>query len=144
MKIIHTMVKIDTEIDVRYYETDQMGVVHHSNYIRYFEVARTLSMKKAGIPYDEMERKGILMPIVSISCTYKHPALFGDTIRVTTILEQLPTVKIHFTYEIRNQKEQLLATGSTVLAFIDAATKRPMRAPKYLLNMLAPHFSVKG
>jgi len=134
------MVRIDTEIEVRFYETDQMGVVHHSNYIRYFEVARTLSMKKAGIPYDEMERKGIMMPIVSVSCDYKRPTLFGDVIRVTTILEQLPSVKIFFKYEIHNQKEELLATGTTVLAFIDAVTKRPMRAPKYLLDILAPYF----
>ena len=134
------MLKIDTDIEVRYYETDQMGVVHHSNYIRYFETARTLSMKKAGIPYDEMERKGIVMPIVSITCDYKRPALFGDTLRVTTILEKLPIVKISYKYEIHNQKGELLATGSTVLAFLDASTKRPIRAPKYLLDILSPHF----
>ena len=134
------MLSIDTEIEVRYYETDQMGVVHHSNYIRYFETARTLSMKKAGIPYDEMERNGIMMPIVSTSCDYKRPALFGDTLRVTTILEQLPTVKIYFKYKVHNQKGVLLAIGTTVLAFIDATTKRPVRAPKYLLDILAPYF----
>lgn len=134
------MLKIETNFEVRYYETDQMGVVHHSNYIRYFEVARTLSMKKAGIPYDEMERKGIVMPIVSVSCSYKRPALFGDTLRVITILEQLPTVRITFTYEVYNHKNELLATGSTVLAFIDSLTKRPMRAPQYLLDILKPHF----
>ena len=135
------MLKIDTEIEVRYYETDQMGVVHHSNYIRYFEVARTLSMKKVGIPYDEMERKGVAMPIVSVSCDYKRPALFGDTILVTTILDQLPTVKIYYRYEIHNQKGELLATGTTVLAFIDALTKRPKRAPQYLIDILKSHFS---
>ena len=135
------MLKIDTEIEVRYYETDQMGVVHHSNYIRYFETARTLSMKKAGIPYDEMERRGIMMPIVSVSCDYKRPILFGDTIIVTTILEQLPTVKIHYRYEIHNQKGDLLATGTTVLAFIDAVTKRPIRAPQYLIDILKVYFS---
>jgi len=135
------MLKIDTEIEVRYYETDQMGVVHHSNYIRYFEVARTLSMKKVGIPYDEMERRGIMMPIVFVSCDYKRPALFGDTIRVTTILEQLPAVRIHYKYEIHNQKDELLATGTTVLAFIDAITKRPKRAPEYLLDILKSYFS---
>jgi len=134
------MLKIDTNFEVRYYETDQMGVVHHSNYIRYFEVARTLSMKKVGIPYDEMERKGIVMPIVSVSCTYKRPALFGDTLRVSTILEHLPSVKISFTYEVYNHKDELLATGSTVLAFLDSATKRPMRAPQYLLDILMPYF----
>jgi len=134
------MLKIDTDIEVRYYETDQMGVVHHSNYIRYFETARTLSMKKAGIPYDKMEQQGIVMPIVAVSCAYKRPALFGDTIRVTTILEKLPTVKIDFKYEVRNGDGVLLATGSTVLAFANKETLRPMRAPQYLLDILAPHF----
>ncbi|MCL2728238.1 MAG: acyl-CoA thioesterase [Bacteroidales bacterium] len=134
------MLKIDTNIEVRYYETDQMGVVHHSNYIRYFETARTLSMKKAGIPYDEMESQGIVMPIISVSCTYKRPALFGDTLRVTVILEKLPTVKIEFKYEVHNAQDVLLATGSTVLAFAHKETLRPMRAPQYLLDILKPLF----
>ena len=136
------MLKIDTDIEVRYYETDQMGVVHHSNYIRYFETARTLSMKKAGIPYDEMENQGIVMPIISVSCSYKRPALFGDVIKVTTILEKLPAVKIEFKYEVRNAQEVLLATGSTVLAFAHRETLRPMRAPQYLLGILSPYFCV--
>ena len=136
------MLKIDTEIDVRYYETDQMGVVHHSNYIRYFETARTLSMKKAGIPYDEMESQGIVMPIISVSCSYKRPALFGDTLRVTIILEKLPTVKIEFKYEIRNTRDVLLATGTTVLAFANKESLRPMRAPQYLLDRLKPYFDL--
>ncbi|MDR2584773.1 MAG: acyl-CoA thioesterase [Prevotellaceae bacterium] len=135
------MLKIDTEIEVRYYETDQMGIVHHSNFIRYFEIARTLSMKKAGIPYDQMERRDIVMPIVSVSCNYKRPALFGDLLTVTTILEKLPTVKIEFKYEIHNALGVLLATGTTVLAFANKETLRPVRAPQYLLDILQPHFT---
>jgi len=134
------MLKIDTNIEVRYYETDQMGVVHHSNYIRYFETARTLSMNKAGIPYDEMEARGIVMPIISVTCTYKRPALFGDTLKVAVILEKLPTVKIEFKYEVRNAQEVLLATGTTVLAFAHKETLRPVRAPQYLLDILKPYF----
>jgi len=134
------MLKIDTEIEVRYYETDQMGVVHHSNFIRYFETARTLSMKKMGIPYDDMERNHIVMPIVSVSCNYKRPARFGDIITVTTILAKLPTVKIEFGYEVRNAQGTLLATGATVLAFAHRETLRPMRAPQYLLDILSPYF----
>lgn len=136
------MLKIDTNIEVRYYETDQMGVVHHSNYIRYFETARTLSMKKAGIPYDEMEHQGIVMPIISVACSYKRPALFGDILKVTTILEKLPTVKIEFLYEVRNPQDLLLATGSTVLAFAHKESMRPMRAPQYLIDILQPFFDL--
>ncbi|MCL1973310.1 MAG: acyl-CoA thioesterase [Bacteroidetes bacterium] len=136
------MLKIETDIEVRYYETDQMGVVHHSNYIRYFETARTLSMKKAGIPYDEMEKQGIVMPIISVSCAYKRPALFGDIIRVSTILEKLPAVKIEFKYEVHNAQGVLLATGSTILAFANKDTLRPIRAPQYLLDILGPYFNL--
>ena len=134
------MLKIDTEIEVRYYETDQMGVVHHSNFIRYFETARTLSMKKMGIPYDEMERNHIVMPIIAVSCNYKRPALFGDVLTVTTILAKLPTVKIEFNYEVRNAQGVLLATGTTVLAFANKENLRPIRAPQYLLDILSPYF----
>lgn len=135
------MLRIETDIEVRYYETDKMGVVHHSNYIRYFETARTIAMKKAGIPYNEMENQGIVMPIVAVSCEYKRPALFGDVLRVTTILEKLPTVKIHFTYEVHNDKGVLLATGATVLAFAHKETMRPTRAPQNLLDILTPFFT---
>ena len=138
------MLAIDTFIEVRYYETDQMGVVHHSNYIRYFETARTSSMNKAGIPYTDMEAQGIVMPIVAAHCEYKRPALFGDILRITTILEVLPTVKIRYKYEVRNQNDVLLAVGYTDLAFARKDTLRPMRAPQYLLDKLAPYFEDGG
>jgi acyl-CoA thioester hydrolase len=89
-----------------------------------------------------MESQGIVMPIISVSCAYKRPALFGDTLRVTVILEKLPTVKIEFKYEVRNTQEVLLATGSTVLAFAHKESLRPMRTPQYLLDILEPHFKL--
>ena len=68
-------------LDVRYYETDQMGIVHHSNYIRYFECGRSDLLVKIGLPLTEIEAAGVMMPIVSVECKYRTPARFGDNFR---------------------------------------------------------------
>ena len=74
------MIKSELEIDVRYYETDQMGIVHHSNYIRYFEFGRSDMMAKAGIPIDKIEAAGVVLPVISVECRYRMPAKMGDRI----------------------------------------------------------------
>ncbi|MFA5642573.1 MAG: acyl-CoA thioesterase, partial [Bacteroidales bacterium] len=71
-----------TFLDVRYYETDLMGIVHHSNYIRYFECARNDSLVTLGLPIKEVEKRGIMMPVVNVSCAYKAPARQGDRLRL--------------------------------------------------------------
>ena len=68
------MIKTELELDVRYYETDQMGIVHHSNYIRYFECGRSDMMEKLGLPISEVERAGVVLPVVAVECRYKRSA----------------------------------------------------------------------
>ena len=126
----------ETKIRVRYGETDQMGVVYHANYAVYFEVGRTEWLREFGLSYSAMEAEGLMLPVISLSIKYKNSARYDDVIKVKTTLKKQPTASIEFDYELRNESDELLATGNTILAFIDAKRGRPTRCPKYLLDKL--------
>lgn len=125
-----------TELEVRYAETDQMGVVHHSNYAIYFELARVDWLRKVGMHYHEMEKNGVMLPLSRLNLNFKKPAKFGDNLQVFTKLNQMPDVKIIFDYEIFNN-EELITTGQTVLVFVDKTTMKPMRCPKSTLELIS-------
>ena len=126
----------ETKIRVRYGETDQMGVVYHANYAVYFEVGRTEWLREFGLSYSAMEAEGIMLPVISLHINYKNSARYDDVLKVKTRLKKMPTASIEFDYELINDKGELLATGNTILAFIDAKRNRPTRCPKYLLDKL--------
>ena len=133
------MKKFDIEVRVRYAETDQMGVVYHANYAQYFEIGRVEWLRNQGISYKWMEENGIMLPVVSLTMNYKKPAKYDDLLTVTTILKSQTSVKIEFDYEIRNQDDELLTTGYSMLVFIDMKSGRPTLPPDYVterLNML--------
>ena len=122
------------QIIVRYHETDQMHFVHHSNYLKYFELARLEWLSDLQISYAEMESRGILMPVVNASVKYIKPLVFGDNFSVTVILKKEPKATLEFDYKILNQNKELISTGNTLLAFLSSDTKLPMRCPKFLLE----------
>ena len=122
------------QIIVRYHETDQMHFVHHSNYLKYFELARLEWLSDLQISYAEMENRGILMPVVNASLKYIKPLVFGDNFSVTVILKKEPKATIEFDYKILNQNNELISTGNTLLAFLSSDTKLPIRCPKFLLE----------
>lgn len=104
---------------VQYYETDQMGVVHHSNYIRWFEEARVDYMEKMGMGYDTVEKEGIISPVVSLNCEYKSPARFGDSVFVITCLKHISGVRFCFSYEVYDLEcRELRATGESHHCFV--------------------------
>ncbi|WP_299620166.1 thioesterase family protein [uncultured Tenacibaculum sp.] len=125
-----------SNIRVRYAETDQMGVVYHGNYAQYFEIGRTEWLRSLGVTYKCMEKSGIMLPVISLNCHFKKSALYDDVLTIKTILKKTPTVKIEFNYEITNEKQELLCSGNTTLAFIDMKTKRPTRCPDYILEKI--------
>lgn len=129
------MIRTELFLDVRYYETDQMGIVHHSNYIRFFECGRSDMMKKVGIPVEKMEEAGVLTAIVAVECRYKHPARMGDTLRIVTVMDKTPTAKIVINSEVYNQDGQLCASGGVTIGFLDKNTLRPMRCPEWMIEM---------
>ena len=122
------------KINVRYCETDQMHFVHHSNYLKYFELARLEWLSNLKISYVEMENQGILMPVVSASLKYIKPLIFGDNFNVIVILKKKPKATLDFDYKILNQNKELNCEGYTSLAFLSPKTKLPMRCPKFLLD----------
>ena len=129
-------ISTSSSIEVRYAETDQMGVVHHANYPIYFEQARVNWLRNIGMHYQEMEENGIMLPLSRLIIDYKKPARFGDILNVKTNLNALPSASIIFDYEIKNQHDDILTLGQTVLVFVDKKTRRPMRCPENIMNLI--------
>lgn len=124
------------KIRTRYSETDQMGVIYYGNYPQYLEVTRVEWLRNLGISYKEMEKQGVMLPVVSLHIDYKKPALYDDLISVNIFLKEESTTKIVFSYEIFNENQELLATAETTLVFVDAKTFRPVRCPEFILEKL--------
>ena len=135
------MGKFEHFLDVRYYETDQMGIVHHSNYIRYFECGRLAMLHEVGLPMHKIEQMGIMLPIISVECRYKYPAKLGDRLKIVTRFDELPRARFTVFSEVYNQDGQLLVEGSVSMGFIDSATRRPVRCPVNLSDLFAEYLN---
>lgn len=97
---------------VRYQETDRMGVVFHGNYATWFEIGRTELVRALGMPYEAIERKGLLLPVVDLACSYVSPARYDDTVLICTSIEQATPVRMAFRSEVR-----LIAEGESFPPF---------------------------
>lgn len=135
------MLKSELFLDVRYYETDQMGIVHHSNYVRYFECGRTAMLKELGLPIEKIEEYGVMLPVVSVECRYKVPAKLGDTLRVVSIIDELPRARLVIRNEIYNPQGQLVCEGAVTLGFINSQTRHPVRCPVVLTDIFTANFN---
>ena len=127
------------KIKVRYCETDQMGLVHHGSYINYFEEARIAWISNLGFSYSEMEKSGIILPVSKLNVSYLRPAYFDDDLLVSVEIAELPTSRLIFNYTI-NKEEEVIVTGTTVLAFLNKETKKPVKCPDYMLEKVTPLF----
>lgn len=105
-------------IRVRYAETDQMGVVHHSNYFVYFEMGRTEMLRSTGLDYRSIESRGFYLVIAKISCSFKSPARYDDELVLRTTLRRVTPVRIEHHYALLRQG-QILAEGESTLACVD-------------------------
>ncbi len=108
-----------TEVIARYAETDQMGVVHHSVYPVWYEVARTEYIKNFGYTYSQIEEMGLMLPLRELNCKYILPAKYEDKIKITVELGKIGGAKIDFIYKLYNQDDVLLNEGVTVHAWTD-------------------------
>ncbi len=121
---------VSVTVKVRFYETDMMGVVHHTNHLRWFESGRVEYLRKAGIELLDLMANGIIFPIKKISCEYKEPAMFDDFIRVETTLKKLSRAQLVFSYQLVREKDGvLIATGETQSVFTNKATGKIARLP---------------
>ena len=133
------MKNFSIKIKVRYCETDQMGLVHHGSYINYFEEARIAWISNLGFSYSEMEKSGIILPVSKINVIYLRPAYFDDDLLVSVEIAELPTSRLIFNYTIKKE-EEVIVTGTTVLAFLNKETKKPVKCPDYMLEKVTPLF----
>ena len=135
------MFTFDTQIRVRYGETDQMGYLYYGHYAQYFEVGRAETIRSLGISYREMETElGIMMPVMSLQMRYVRPALYDELLTIRTTLRQLPESTMTFHHEIFNEKKKLVNGGSVKLCFVDMKSGRTVGPPQYLLDKLRPYF----
>jgi acyl-CoA thioester hydrolase len=126
----------DAKLRVRYAETDQMGVVYHSNYIVWFEVGRVEFLRVLGFTYREMEKEGTRLAVADVRCRYKVPAHYDDLLRIRTRLLKVRGSLVHFGYEVvRDADHTLLATGESTHLVIDLGMNRATLPPKYLASL---------
>lgn len=118
------------ERNINYYETDRMGIVHHSNYIRFLEEARCKMLESAGMPYSSFEDNGVLIPVLGVNCNFKHHVTFGDTIVIKPFVKDFNGVRLTMGYVITDKNTgNLVLEGETNHCFTDA-NLRPVRLQK--------------
>ena len=135
------MIKSETKIRVRYGETDQMGYVYYGVYAQYYEVGRVETMRLLGFSYKEIESRGILLPVVDFTISYKKPAFYDDEVTVVTRLVEIPNgVRIPFEYECFNAAGDLLNTGKVTLVCVDKKSGKLCPMPDWFHDAFVPFF----
>lgn len=121
----------EVEFEVRYAETDRMGIVHHANYLVWFELARTRFCSDAGIPYPQIEELGYFMIITQAQQNYRLAATYGDTVKVACWLDWVASRSLQFGYRV-SRGEQVLTTGYTRHLWVKRESRRPCSMPDVL------------
>lgn len=134
------MIQHQTNIRVRYAETDQMGYVYYGNYLTYYEIGRVELIRQAGMTYKQLEETGILLPVLEAKCKYIRPAKYDDLLTLQTTIKEKPGVRIRFEYELWNEKKDLLNVGETTLVFISKSTLKPCDIPEEMKKIMFPPF----
>jgi acyl-CoA thioester hydrolase len=131
----------ETQIRVRYAETDQMDVVYYGNYAQYFEVGRVEAIRQLGLSYKNMETGGIILPVVEFTAKYLRPAHYDDLLTVRSTIREMPIDhRLAFHQEVYNEQGRLLTVGKVLLYFLKKDTKEKTKIPDYLAEKLAPYF----
>ena len=116
--------KFTYEREINYYETDKMGVVHHSNYIRYLEETRCKWLEELGMPFQEFEKQGITIPVLGVNISYKYHVTFGDTIIIKPYMKEYSGVRMTVGYEVVDKKTGLeVLFGETKHCFTNKELK---------------------
>jgi acyl-CoA thioester hydrolase len=123
-------------IRVRYAETDQMGVVHHSAYPVWFEAARTELSRATGLPYRDWEREGIFLMLSDLTCRYRRPAYYDEEVTVGVRVAEIASRRVVFTYRVTRADGVVLAEGETRHLVVSRATGRPMSLPESMRKAL--------
>jgi acyl-CoA thioester hydrolase len=135
------MFKSEVQVRVRYAETDQMGYVYYGNFAAYYEVARTETFRNLGVNYKELEKAGVMMPVLELRCKYIRPARYDDLLTIKILIPNKPHgTRIKFEYEVFNEAKELLNIGETTLVFVDMRSGKPTAIPESLVSLLEEHY----
>ncbi len=136
------MYKHETQIRVRYGETDQMGYLYYGNYAQYYEVGRAEAIRALGMTYQELETThGVMMPVMSLNMRFVRPALYDELLTITTYLRKLEKKTVTFHMEIHNEQGKLVNGGSVKLCFMQTQSRKSIPTPDCLLDKLKPFFN---
>ena len=135
------LISYSTQVRVRYKDTDQMGIMHHSNYVVLYEQARTEWLRDMGLTYAEIERRGIMSPIIEVHSRYHYPAFYDEVLTVKVSMEEMPAARLVIVSEVYNEAGKLINTGSVTLGFMHASTRRPCRAPEWFIAALEEYIA---
>ena len=128
---------VESRVRVRYKDTDQMGIAHHSNYIVWFEIGRTDLCRATGFPYNEIERRGYLLVVTEVGCRYRTPFRYDDEVLIRTRVGEVASRQMRFVYELFGG-EQLHASGFSSHLWLDAATRKPVRSDAEVMKAFEP------
>jgi len=134
------MYSFETQIRIRYADTDKMGFAYYGNYPKYYEIARVEAFRALHYPYKEMEDGGVGMPVLDMSIKYHKPAKYDDLLTIKVMVPEMPRARIKFLYEITNEAGELINTGETMLAFMQLESGRPVKMPERLKSAISPFF----
>jgi len=125
---------------VLYVDTDQMGVMYHGNYTRLYEIGRSEMVRDLGLPYAELEKEGVSMPVVSVNARYLRSAFYDELLTIETSVKELPGARIVFHYKVYNSQDELIHTAEATLVFLNMETHRPCRPPQKLVDLMKEFF----
>ena len=125
---------------VCYADTDQMGYVYYGNYARLYEIARVETLRSLGLSYKSLEDNGIGLPVAEHYTKFLAPGLYDDELTIICYVDSLPTRKIVFSYQIKNEAGVLINEAKTTLVFWDLNAKKVIKAPDFIMNALQPYY----
>src|SRR5690625_1782875 len=123
---VKSLNKIRTQIEVRYQETDQMGVVYHANYLVWFEIGRTKFIEQLGFKYAQLEEQNIVSPVVDLQISYKKPARYGESVIIETSLHHYDGIRTIYAYRVINEQNELLVEGNSTHVIVKKDKFRPV------------------
>jgi acyl-CoA thioester hydrolase len=126
-----------TQYRILYADTDMMGVVYYGNYGRLFEMGRTEMIRNMGMPYIDLEKAGIVMPVFSVESKYRKVLRYDELITIETTVKTMPVARMEFYHRIFNEAGDLAHEAKVVLVFLDMKNNRPVRAPQKLVELLS-------
>lgn len=132
------MKHIESRVRVRYKETDQMGIAHHSNYIVWFEIGRTDLCRATGFSYADIERRGYLLVVTEVGCRFRVPFGYDDEVVIRTVVGEAASRAMRFEYELHDASGGMHATGFSTHLWLDRASRKPVRADEEVMKAFAP------